>query len=234
MFETSPVARQLKLLRERANLSMREVSEHLGWALTRYQHYEDRYRRQFLPLDFIRTIMPIFVAKGIQPSDMLALAGLSENEMPGRGSSGAEVQGLAAASPSGPSTTGAKRDLPVIGAVKGGSEGFYFNDGDAKEYVVRPGGLEGVANGFALYVDGDSMEPRYFAGEILYVNPNRPVTKNCFVAVELGDGQGLIKQFLRRSDDHIVLRQFNPAKDLRIAAKDVKRIYRIVGAGEAA
>ena len=124
------------------------------------------------------------------------------------------------------------RDLPVLGAVKGGSEGFYFNEGEAKEYLVRPPILAGVANAFALYVEGDSMEPRYFAGELLYVNPNRPITRNCFVAIELADGQGLIKQFLRRNDDQVVLRQFNPAKDLRLAVRDVKRIYRITGSSE--
>jgi phage repressor protein C with HTH and peptisase S24 domain len=42
----------------------------------------------------------------------------------------------------------------------------------------------------------------------------------------------MIKQFLRRSDDQVVLHQFNPAKDLKLAAKDIKNIYRIVAAGE--
>ena len=121
----------------------------------------------------------------------------------------------------------------MIGAVKGGSEGFYFNEGEAKEFVERPANLKGAFNAFALYVDGDSMEPRYFAGELLYVNPNRPITKNCFVAVELADGQGLIKQFLRRSDDEVVLHQFNPTRDIALKADAVKRIYRITGAGEA-
>jgi phage repressor protein C with HTH and peptisase S24 domain len=124
------------------------------------------------------------------------------------------------------------RDLPVLGAVKGGAEGFYFNEGEAKEYLVRPPTLDGVANGFALYVEGESMEPRYFAGEILYVNPNRPITRNCFVAVELADGQGMIKQFLRRSDEHVMLHQFNPPKDIRVPVENVKRIYRITGASE--
>ncbi|MEX1108625.1 MAG: S24 family peptidase, partial [Dongiaceae bacterium] len=100
-------------------------------------------------------------------------------------------------------------------------------------YLRRPPFLEGAANAFALYVDGDSMEPRYFAGEILYVNPNRPVTRNCFVAVELADGQGLIKQFLRRDDTLVVLRQFNPGKEIRIQTDQVRHIYRITGAGEA-
>src|SRR5258708_33506416 len=75
------------------------------------------------------------------------------------------------------------RALPVMGAVKGGAEGFFFNEGEAKEYVVRPPSLGGVSNAFALYVDGESMEPRYYAGEMLYVNPNRPITRGCFVAV---------------------------------------------------
>jgi len=58
------------------------------------------------------------------------------------------------------------------------------------------------------------MEPRYYAGELLHVNPNRPITRNCFVAVELADGQGLIKQFLRRSDEEVVLYQFNPPQEV--------------------
>jgi phage repressor protein C with HTH and peptisase S24 domain len=121
-----------------------------------------------------------------------------------------------------------------MGAVKGGEEGFYFNEGEAKEYIVRPPALTGVSNAFALYVHGESMEPRYYAGEMLYVNPNRPVTKGCFVAVEMSSGQGLIKQFVRRSDELLVLAQFNPPKEIRLPIGDVKNIYRITGSGESA
>ncbi len=119
-----------------------------------------------------------------------------------------------------------------MGAVKGGAEGFYFNEGEAKEFVVRPPAMGGVSNAFALYVDGESMEPRYYAGEMLYVNPNRPITRDCFVAVEMGDGQGLIKQFVRRNDDHLVLAQFNPPKEIRLPVAQVKRVYRNTRSGE--
>jgi phage repressor protein C with HTH and peptisase S24 domain len=77
------------------------------------------------------------------------------------------------------------------------------------------------------------MEPRYYAGELLYVNPNRPLTRNCFVAVELVDGHGLIRQFVRRSEDEVVLRQFSPAKDQHLKAGNVRKIYRITGSAEA-
>jgi SOS-response transcriptional repressor LexA len=225
MTEISEAARRLKELREQAGLTMRAVSDALGWSLTRYQHYEDRFKRRFLPFELARDLEAIFVPHGVEPGSVMQLAGIEAGQavsqrrdpLPPR-----QNQGI------GPG----QRDLPVMGAVKGGSDGFYFNEGEAKEFVERPSNLKGVFNAFSLYVDGESMEPRYFAGELLYVNPNRPLTRNCFVAVELSDGQGLIKQFLRRSDDEVVLRQFNPAKDIHLKAGDVKQIYRITGSAE--
>ncbi|MEX2295840.1 MAG: S24 family peptidase [Dongiaceae bacterium] len=224
--EPSEAARRLKALRERAGLPMRAVSESLGWTLTRYQHYEDRYRRPYLPLEFVRRLADIFAQRGVDPGEVMSLAGVGPGGLTSLPSAPPPLVGNGAHPIGG-------RDLPIMGAVRGGAEGFFFNDGEPKEYLRRPPFLEGAANAFALYVDGDSMEPRYFAGEILYVNPNRPVTRNCFVAVELADGQGLIKQFLRRDDTLVVLRQFNPGKEIRIQTDQVRHIYRITGAGEA-
>ncbi|HEX2581247.1 MAG TPA: S24 family peptidase [Dongiaceae bacterium] len=212
----SLAAVRLKELREQAGLSMRAVADRLGWSVTRYQHYEDRYKRRFLPYDLARSLAALFAEYDIAPSEILSLAGLEEGGW----------------SPP-PMTSGAgKRDLPILGSVKGGNEGFFFNEGEAKEFIERPANLRGVSNGFALYVDGDSMEPRFFVGEVAYVNPNRPLSKGCFVAVELVDGQGLIKQFLRRDDREIVLYQFNPPQEIRLPVAGVKQIYRITGQGE--
>lgn len=228
MSQTSQAARRLKILRERSGHSMRAVAEALGWTLTRYQHYEDRYRRNYLPLELARSLADIFAVRGVPAADVMALAGL-ETPVP-------ETPPTAAPGPFLPRPIEAPimppRDLPVMGAVKGGTEGFYFNEGEAKEIVVRPPGLAGVSNAFALYVDGESMEPRYYAGEMLYVNPNRPITRGCFVAVEMADGQGMIKQFVRRNDEHLVLAQFNPPKEIRLPVSRVKRVYRITGSGE--
>jgi SOS-response transcriptional repressor LexA len=226
--ETSQAARRLKILRERSGHSMRAVAEALGWTLTRYQHYEDRYRRNYLPLELARSLADIFAARGVPAAEVMALAGL-EMSVP-------ETAPAPAPGPFLPRPIEAPvmplRDLPVMGAVKGGAEGFYFNEGEAKEIVVRPPSLAGVSNAFALYVDGESMEPRYYAGEMLYVNPNRPITRGCFVAVEMADGQGMIKQFIRRNDEHLVLAQFNPPKEIRLPVSRVKRVYRITGSGE--
>ena len=222
MTEISEAARRLKELREQAGLTMRAVSEALGWSLTRYQHYEDRYKRRFLPFELARDLEAIFTPHGVDSGAVLQLAGIEPGQPVNQRREAAPVR--AAAVP-------AQRDLPVMGTVTGA--GFQFVQGEAKEFVERPANLKGVLNALALYMDGDVMEPRYFAGELLYVNPNRPLTRNCFVAVELADGQGLIRQFVRRSEEEVVLHQFNPAKDLHLKTGTVKKIYRITGAAEA-
>jgi SOS-response transcriptional repressor LexA len=224
MTEISEAARHLKELREQAGLTMRAVSEALGWSLTRYQHYEDRYKRRFLPFELARDLEAIFAPHGVESGAVLQLAGIEP---------GQPVNPRRETAPARAVPAQAQRDLPVMGTVRGDSEGFNFVQGEAKEFVERPANLKGVFNAFALYMDGDLMEPRYYAGELLYVNPNRPLTRNCFVAVELTDGQGLIRQFVRRSEDELVLHQFNPAKDVHLKAATVRKIYRVTGSVEA-
>lgn len=226
MTEVSEVARRLKELREQAGLTMRAVSDALGWSLTRYQHYEDRFKRKYLPYELARALEDMFVRQGVQPGAVLRLAGL---------------EGGPAAAPRAPSGGGRPvslnaaaglRDLPVHSVFRDGAEGFWFVDGEAREFVERPVNLRGVANAFALYAEGEAMQPRYFAGELLYVNPNRPVTPNCFVAIELADGRGQVRQFLRRTHDGIFVRRLNPDQEQRLAAPEVKRLYRITGSAE--
>src|SRR3569623_177911 len=207
MTEISEAARRLKELREQAGLTMRAVSEALGWSLTRYQHYEDRYKRRFLPFELARDLEAIFVPHGVESGSVLHLAGI-EPGAPSRPREAVRpIAGL------GQGLNQGQRDLPVTGSVRGDGDGFLFNGGAPTEFVERPANLRGVFNAFALYMDGDVMEPRYYAGELLYVNPNRPLTRHCYVAVELASGQGLIRQFLRRNENELVLHQLNPSRD---------------------
>ncbi len=129
------------------------------------------------------------------------------------------------------------RDLPVLGVVVGGDDAVFDFNGQVNEYLERPSQLDGVHNAYALYVLGDSMEPRYLEGEIVYVNPNRPVTRGCFIAVEFGSpdggpGKGMIKQFVKRTPTTLVLRQLNPDRTLEFAADAIKHYHRIVQSGE--
>jgi SOS-response transcriptional repressor LexA len=226
MSEVSEVARRLKELREQAGLTMRSVSDALGWSLTRYQHYEDRYKRKYLPFELARALEDMFARQGVASGAVLQLAGLEGSQnLPAR-------PGAAAMRPVSLNASAGQRDLPVHSAFREGADGFWFVEGDAKEFVERPANLRGVANAFALYADGESMQPRYFAGELLFVNPNRPITPNCFVAIEMTDGRGQVRQFLRRTHDGIFVRRFTPDQEQRLAAAQVKRMYRITGSAE--
>jgi phage repressor protein C with HTH and peptisase S24 domain len=49
------------------------------------------------------------------------------------------------------------------------------------------------------------------------------------VVVQLGDGQALVKTLVRRTETHLVLRQYNPAKDFKVDRATVKSIHLIVG-----
>jgi phage repressor protein C with HTH and peptisase S24 domain len=215
----SEAARRLKALRQEAGLSMSAVARHLGHRHpSRYQHYEDRFRRTYLPVELAERLAPLFAERGVSADAVRALAGLPPiverlERMPLRSQM-------------------ARKDLPVLGGAMGGDAGYFCNDGTAKDYALRPPSLTGVADAFAVLVYGDSMEPRYMRGEIVHVDPGRPLTSGCFVIVELVDGRGMIKQFLRQDGRGVVLRQFRPERELRIERKRIVRMARIVGSAE--
>ena len=56
--------------------------------------------------------------------------------------------------------------------------------------VLAPPQLEGVEGAKAVYVRGRAMEPRYYAGEIVYLHPSRPPNPGDFVFL-IGQGAEL-------------------------------------------
>lgn len=129
--------------------------------------------------------------------------------------------------------------LPIVGAAEGGPDGLMEWNGDVIDRVARPPHLAGARDAYALFVRGTSMEPRYVAGELLYVHPGRPVTPECFVVIQFfreNDGPtpvAWVKQFVRQDSKCVTLRQFNPSKMLKVPSEQVRAIHRIVGSGEA-
>src|SRR5258708_24826708 len=73
----SAASRQLKLLRQRAGLSIRQVAEALGMEHgSSYQHYEDRFKKPLMPLDLVLKLVPIFEPRGVEAAELFALAGV--------------------------------------------------------------------------------------------------------------------------------------------------------------
>lgn len=128
--------------------------------------------------------------------------------------------------------------IPVLGMAEGGADGLIDWNGEVVDRVPRPPFLSGAVKGYAVFVSRDSMSPRYMHGELVYVHPGRPIVAGSFVVVQFkraDDAEtpsALVKQFLRKDDKSLVLRQFNPAQDIKIPTKSVLSIHRIVGSGE--
>lgn len=131
----------------------------------------------------------------------------------------------------------AVRWLDIIGVAVGGTGGGDFEmNGEVVDRVPCPPGLVDATNAFALFVTGESMVPRFKPGEIIFIHPGRPYQRGDDVLVILRDGAtdlagpALIKELVRLAHDHIILKQWNPPDDqIRIANRDIKRIYRIMG-----
>jgi len=133
------------------------------------------------------------------------------------------------ARPAGPET------VPVRGTVRGGSEGsFELNMGDAIEYVRRPVSLIGKGDIYALYVEGDSMAPRYEPGEIVLVYAARPAVIGRDVVIQVrpkveGDNPlAYLKRLVRRTDREITVEQFNPRKTRTFKLADVLSIHLVL------
>jgi phage repressor protein C with HTH and peptisase S24 domain len=205
----------------RAGLSMKEASERIGRNHAYLQQFLERGVPVKLPEDVRERLAPLLEVTPDQLRTPTAAKGFAES---------APFLRIPLPDP---------RDrVPVMGIAEGGANGSSLWNGEVVDYVDRPPSLAGAPNGYATYVTGTSMEPRYHPGELIYVHPGRPVTVGCYVLMQLTPTEegapppALIKRLVKRTTTKIVLEQFNPSKTFEIAVKDVLTIHKIVGSGE--
>jgi phage repressor protein C with HTH and peptisase S24 domain len=128
--------------------------------------------------------------------------------------------------------------LKVLGMAECGADGWSLWNGDVIDLIDRPASLAGVPGAYAVYIVGDSMEPRYHPGEVVHIHPGKPLTVGAYVLVQRrakNDGEpplAVIKRLVKRTGAKIVLEQFNPAKIFEIKTGDIVSIHRVVGSGE--
>lgn len=128
--------------------------------------------------------------------------------------------------------------VPVLGMAECGPDGWSLWNGDIIDTIPRPMNLAGAPRAYAVYIVGDSMEPRYYSGELAHVHPGKPVTIGAFVLVQIrpdhdGDTpKAVVKRLIKRSATKITLEQYNPPKKFDIKSDDIVSIHRVVGSGE--
>lgn len=143
------------------------------------------------------------------------------------------------------------RDLPVHGTAWAADLILNNNDevvtigrmelSGVTDTVRRPPALIGNPRAYAIYVEGDSMEPRWSAGDLVFVDPRRPPSPGDFVVVQLREADGhdgehvtcaMIKRLIRRTASHYELEQFNPPLRFRLPTEQVKEAHRIPSQAE--
>ena len=129
--------------------------------------------------------------------------------------------------PSAPSHTGDQ--IPIRSGGRGGTDQEMFLEDGPIGYTPRPASLSGVRSAYAIYMLGDSMEPRYEQGWLLHINPFKPPTRGRDVVVHKQGQSVLIKQFVGWDGDVLVLRQLNPPDTLRIPRSEVLECHLVVG-----
>lgn len=138
-------------------------------------------------------------------------------------------------------------NLPVLGTAHGGTLIYLDTDGGEADveqtlfeptqvvrYVIRPPALNGVKEAYAVYIQGESMDPRYRPGDMAVVDPRKPPQIGDDVIVQLSnDGDDdisciLIKTLARRSATFVELVQYNPPLRFRVDIRRVRRLHRIM------
>lgn len=130
------------------------------------------------------------------------------------------------------------KEWPVIGSTRGGpwletiEESEY--PGISEERVDAPPGVKDE-NGFALTVEGDSMEPDFPAGCRILVSPNTQPQPGQFAVViaktPMGNRESCFKKIYFDGSSHTVtLRSLNPAyPDIHIPCTDILRVLPVIG-----
>lgn len=127
------------------------------------------------------------------------------------------------------------RDLPLIDVAPDhdGTGDMVMKDGTTVDLVRRPPGLVGDRNAFAVYMQNDSMSPRFERGDLVYVSKVKPAAVGGDVLVELQSGTALIKRLAGLDKATLTLREYSPKlRDFTVKRKDVKQLLRVFSNAE--
>ena len=226
---------RVRALRKRAGLSMSAFAKALGLAgassVQRYESPTD-YPGGYLKPDLVRSMEKALVRRGTPPIDRHEVWELAGPEF------ALPIEPVNAAI--GLKTRGHGVTIPLYGQAVGGIDGeFILNEGNKLADLVAPPALESVTGAYAVTVSGDSMEPRYFDGEVVFVHPKRRPVRGDFVVAQIhnpkDDGTpplAYVKRLVRWSEGGLVLEQYNPPKELKFEHRAVVSVHVIVMGGE--
>lgn len=245
------IGERIRQLRERARMSQAELGRRAGGvrppAVTQWETGHTMPDPRRLPM--IAAALGVPVEELVSDVDVTLGTGPRSRRAPGAEAEppefAAEPRSPFAAGPTQadshlalarhvPAVASMARDVPVRGTTVGGADGEFTLNGETVDLVRRPPGISPNANVFALYVQGDSMSPRYERGDLVFVNTLKPPTPGADVVIELQPARGettgacLIKRLLKIGGDKLSVAEFFPQRrEFTIDRRKVRQVWRI-------
>lgn len=238
--QVSEVARQLKRLRERAGYGLREFAAQIELSASAYQYYEARFKKAYLPKEFVEKLAPKLVGRGlplITTDEIVTLYGgvPSVRSVSSQDREATDVDEALDAPSVGKIRSSMPRDVPVLGTATGGSDAdFTIINGDAVDWVRRPPRLRGRKDIFALWVRSNSMARWRSEGDLVYCEGARAPRNGDFVIIQMkpngidDDRPAFLKRLVSQGGNDYTVEQFNPAKTFKIPKKHVDAMFRVI------
>lgn len=225
--QTDPVRTRLVELSKERNISLRELSKRLG----RAPGYLNDFVKKSSPttLDMADAIKLAHFLE-VNPSHLGVENVLALHTQPIATQNVNPIRSV----PGEPGPDRWKPDLKVLGFVKAGRVGYYPDNGETLEMTERPPMLAGVPDGqcYAVYIDDVSMVPALKPGYIAWVHTRRPAMPGDNIVIELTDGQAFVKELVRRTEKHLICKQWNPEEEIRFEQAKVRAVHLVVGSGK--
>lgn len=131
-----------------------------------------------------------------------------------------------------------QRNLPVFGTAAAGADSgaFQIAMGAAIDYVYRPFHLLHNQNSFAIYVEGSSMEPKFEAGDLIFIDTNKAPKPYDYIVIELvdkfGEREAFVKRYLGKKNGHLICLQYNPYGERTYPLERIANIHRVFSNNE--
>lgn len=231
----------LRALRQAAGLSQERLAELAGTSQPQINKLETGQRK--MTVDWaVKLARPL----GVEPASLLGLdadaaamdpAATPTSRPPARRASPPPLlraPPTPAASYGGTAIPGGVAEpMPVRAAARGGVDQEMFLEDGPIDWVAKPDYLKNARDPYAMYVVGESMMPRFRPAQLLHVNPHKPPAAGAGVVVVKRSKAVLVKEFVRRAPEGVVLREYQPDdREFTVGNEDLDTIHTVVGLQE--
>lgn len=130
------------------------------------------------------------------------------------------------------------KDLPVFGTAAGShTRGAFQLTAGPVEFVRRPPTLAGVKGAYSLYVEGTSMEPQFWQGELVIVHPHKPPRFGDAVVVQCqyeedSPVEATIGILAKRTEKIVGIEKHNPKAQIDLPRNSVIATHKILTMNE--